>query len=238
MLSKSKKFIFIHAGKDGGTSIKKAMMSSNNPHGMKYVVGPHDSIQDYKITRYNLDKYFKFCFIRNPWDRLHSMYKWNIFSWNNTRNTWKKPGGRKYCLEQFKRFISQGSLDLTVLEKICDSDGVIQMDFIGRYCELQSDFNEVCSRMNVGPWNLPREKDLTSPDSETAKLLFQDREIVSDFREAYTLSHDRNSYDYDLIECVRKKYAREIEIFQWKFSDTETFKKCEPRRFNFKGVKV
>ena len=85
MISHSKKFIFIHIPKTGGSSIEivlKEFINENcNIMGENTYFYP--DIKHYTATellnRYGENKfndYLKFCVIRNPWDRLLSLYYW------------------------------------------------------------------------------------------------------------------------------------------------------------------
>ena len=86
MISHSKKFIFIHIPKTGGTSIEivlkgyiaeKYKIAGDNT----FFIGPdikHHTASEL-LERYGKKKfgeYLKFCVIRNPWDRLLSLFYW------------------------------------------------------------------------------------------------------------------------------------------------------------------
>jgi hypothetical protein len=83
MLITEPKIIFIHIEKNGGTSIEKSLLE-------KYT----DKVYPLKarhmtILKYNsickIDEYFKFCIIRDPIERIWSMYNYDI-----TNNIWKR----------------------------------------------------------------------------------------------------------------------------------------------------
>ena len=88
IISHDLKYMFIHFPKTGGTSIK--VLFANKPKDFKpNIIGeekvkaanlwPHSTISDgceyLKNNGYDPDEYFKFVFIRNPWDRMVSHYK-------------------------------------------------------------------------------------------------------------------------------------------------------------------
>jgi chondroitin 4-sulfotransferase 11 len=68
ILNKKYKFIFVHIQKNAGSSIKKSLLSFENSEQHKY----SHSFIDTEIG--NFEDHFKFCFVRNPWDRLVSWY--------------------------------------------------------------------------------------------------------------------------------------------------------------------
>ena len=63
------KFIFIHIQKTAGTSISNSLFQLD---GTKSVGNPHCFVNHVKVV--NPENYYKFCFVRNPWDRLVSWY--------------------------------------------------------------------------------------------------------------------------------------------------------------------
>jgi hypothetical protein len=75
MISHDKKFLVVHINKTGGTSIYEALM--------KYAAAPefrsnryfqnHLTLQQL-ISKQRSPDYLRFTFVRNPWDRLVSMY--------------------------------------------------------------------------------------------------------------------------------------------------------------------
>jgi hypothetical protein len=88
------------------------------------------------------NSYYKFCFERNPWDKVIS-----YFYWENRKN--------KY--ENLDDFLSR--------KKLCTDfhrysiDGNIAVDFVGRYENLMEDLTRVCDKLNI-PFDgwMPRDK--------------------------------------------------------------------------------
>ena len=114
IISHDLKYMFIHLPKTGGTSIRKTMIHNDifrvNTKGQCYKnkttiadcndpkvdtnIWSHSSLRDgvnyLKNKGYQPDEYFKFIFIRNPWDRMVSSYEYNIhYMFLNIKNfTW------------------------------------------------------------------------------------------------------------------------------------------------------
>src|SRR5690606_33093610 len=98
-------------------------------------------------------EYFKFAFVRNPWDRVVSMYKWHGF--------------HQIC--SFRSFVAHELTGWLWRNKhwfvrpqcdfVCDDDGRLLVDYVGRYETLQADFDVVCERLGLPPTPLPRVND-------------------------------------------------------------------------------
>ena len=85
MISHKYKFVFLHISKTAGTSVsdmlvpycetlpKRYSPDISSPY---YYHAPLSKMQEYIISQnLNYDDYFKFAFVRNPWDnRLVSLY--------------------------------------------------------------------------------------------------------------------------------------------------------------------
>ena len=73
MLSLDKNFLFIHIPKTGGKSIKDALALQCKSIVRTY---GYDLDKFDKVLKDNPGEYFRFCFVRNPWDRMVSSWKW------------------------------------------------------------------------------------------------------------------------------------------------------------------
>lgn len=138
------KAIQLHIGKTGGTSIEKAF-------GLKYgdivTLGKHDRPSD--IIKKNgqsiWDEYYKFSFVRNPWDRLVSMFFF--------RRDYRKMYPSNFPFEEFL---------FDWVEKNCNwqqycwfEDRMEEFDFIGRFENLEADFRHICEVIGAEGLELP-----------------------------------------------------------------------------------
>lgn len=87
--------------------------------------------------------YYKFCFVRNPWDRAISRYFWNIES----------IGSQETLDESLKNNNPNSNFDIYTI------DGQVAMDFVGKYEKLLTDLTAACKAVNI-PFDgwLPRAK--------------------------------------------------------------------------------
>ena len=98
------------------------------------------------------ETYFKFAFVRNPFDRFVS----TCFFLN--RGT---PNFENSALSFMKAALGRPRFRGRVLVKpqadlLTDDLGGIAMDFVGRYETLQASFDEICERIGIPSSNLPR----------------------------------------------------------------------------------
>lgn len=146
MISHTHRCIFVKVPKTAGTSVAVAL-------GCEHVERPHRNIReirhalesDAKLARCT-DEYFKFGFVRNPWDRVVSLY-------------FRKEGqtvGDQMPFDAFVDWIEYAS-DTCIhpsrhryqLDWFRSDDGDIAVDFIGKFENLERDFEYVCRRIGA-----------------------------------------------------------------------------------------
>ena len=134
-ISEELKTIFIHVPKNAGTSMEDMGFLGT-------VMTRHFGIDHYD-KQVDIDKYFKFAFVRNPYDRLRS-------------GICQHPlGGTRVTYKKFNEFIQKNKamLDKWIATKpqytfVC-IDGKVRVDFIGRFENLQRDWARVCNRLKI-----------------------------------------------------------------------------------------
>lgn len=155
MISHKYKFIFIHIQKTAGKSILNAFdINSGADH--RYA---SDQLIEYGQTIW--DSYFKFAFVRNPWDRLVSGYEYRKKGGNGSPNDLKRsklyPSTfYDFCL-QLDDFISlKDELMFSPQYKwIYDKHGKLMVDYIGRFENIDHDFGKICHKLNIHEYSLP-----------------------------------------------------------------------------------
>lgn len=164
-----KKILFIHIPKTGGTTIGNILHPNNKPlykdrlsKGKKYSdflegrehFAEHLNYDFYKEyargQMMNLEDFFVFTFVRNPYSRLYSGWKFIHREIQNGRALFQK---RKRVIgNSFEEFMDN-------FEKIEDPFKVIQLqshfvknsqcDFVGRYENFKEDLIKVCAKINI-----------------------------------------------------------------------------------------
>ena len=203
MICRKNKFIFVHIPKTGGTSIEKLFDDSFYGWDEKHCLWKqHCSIhQMQSVYGIDIDNYYKFSIIRNPWDRAVSDYKYwtrpcspfldflkstTLEDYLLIRNGYEKINHLRDTTGRADHFYAQYSF--------IETDGESQMNYIIRFENLQQDFNIVCNEIGLPKQQLPHCKKTK--------------------RKHYT-----EYYDNETREIVAEKYAKDIEYFGYRFGE-------------------
>ncbi len=207
LISDSRQFIFVHIRKAAGTSMVNALIPYTlaKPEGLgarlksrarlewdyqKYRFRKHEDILAAKkrMPAAVFSNYFKFAFVRNPWDRLVSEYEFIRKQTDHGRHS------RVMKLSSFADFIQMQSQrrDAYQLQMLSDKDGELLVDFVGRFENLDEDWQKVCKSANI-------------PHQPLAHI---NKTKHRDFREYY---------DHSSIDIVATYWADEIKLFKYKF---------------------
>lgn len=160
ILSGKHKFIFVHVPKTGGMSIKKALYqfsSKENQVANKYLIHKcsikkHDCALKLRdcIKPKIWKTYYKFAFVRNPFDWVVSFYHY-------IKKDKKDPRymlANKLNFKQFMHWFRSASPKKYPARKgqkhyLVDRDGSVLVDFIGRLENFNADFRGVCSKLGI-----------------------------------------------------------------------------------------
>lgn len=207
IISHSKKFIFIHIYKVAGTSISDALkkyealslnyfriyrfLSRNYPILFPNKFHRHITAGELKekLQPEIFDSYFKFAFVRNPWDWQVSLYYYML----------KRKDHHQYNIisqMNFEEYIQWVvSTDVNLQKDMLFSKKNEQLvDFIGKFENLEDDFMKVCQILGLKDTHLPHVN--KSPRHKTS------------YREYY------NEKTKDL---VYQAYRNDIELFDYEF---------------------
>jgi len=193
MINHNTKCLFIHIPRCAGSSMEKILTNND------YILNGHYHIRYQEHLNHNkqIKDYFKFTFVRNPYDKLVSEYFW----FKDQYNKWNDANTKKlYRDKTFKEFVTIFLSDEArgdhyhrftyhqMLEPVSD------ISFIGRYENLSEDFDIVCNTIGISQQTLTH---------------------------VYKTRHDHYSeyYDNETRELVACRYARDIERFKYKFED-------------------
>lgn len=200
-------FLFIHIHKTAGSSIRDALLALE---GSEFIAHNHTHLSWIDYDSYK--DYYKFSFVRNPWDRLVSWY-FGILKLKANNNFQKYI---KSCCSNFSQFLNCNevikekiccknevlsrlktnyykSISYNQLDYISDLDNKIIVDFIGKFENLNNDWNSLLKNLSIKNFNLS----------------FKNKGYHKNYKEYYANVSD--------IEKVRLMYKKDIDYFKYEF---------------------
>jgi hypothetical protein len=194
--------IFVHIPKAAGVSVCRALFGN--------LAGNHRSISNYQLifSKKDFDRYFKFTFIRNPWDRVFSAYNFlKKGGMNKIDKRWAEANIALY--ENFDDFVSIG-LQQPSIQKwrhfkpqsyflLVPYNRRLQVDFLGFFENIKNDFEYVANKLKMGDNAVLRRDNVSYPGHNF------------NYKEFYT---DKTR------KIVSKVYARDIDIFGYNFDNS------------------
>ena len=166
--------------------------------------------------------WFRFCFVRNTYDRLLSAYKPQVGNTWNEQYKWLKDeikkglgyplvDGTRESLVPFRDFVRY----LRVAKGAVLHDGhfnsqvgilmphLIPYDFIGRFEAFQSDFERVLNRLNAPPEILATVSEVKNATGKVHPAIAYDRELAGLAYDLYeadftNFGYDRDSWMYEV----------------------------------------
>lgn len=182
------RFIFIHINKTGGTSIAKAIGLPSRRH-----LFAQEIISIVGEERFR--KCFKFCVVRNPWDRVVSHYHYRLK--HNVTQLADKPISFKewvlccYGPQKNPTYFNDPKWFVPQIEWITDKNGNVATDYIIRFESLERDFLRVAQKIGL-------KKELPHLNA-TSK------------------AHYSRFYDDETREIVGNHFRADIERFNYSF---------------------
>lgn len=207
MISRQHHCIFVHIPRTGGASIENVIwpgerseadlwMGFVRPHYNKYQTGGLQHLYARHIRREVgediFHDFFKFAFVRNPWDRLVSQYSY-LERRPDLREFMQVPEGTPFSDYIQLAFDSGHVQAAPQADFIYGEDGELLVDFIGRFERLAQDAATVFERIGLDEASLP-----AANASQRAR----------DYR---------SYYDSASAQRVADLYARDIEKFNYRF---------------------
>lgn len=155
LISLQHKFIFVHIPRVAGVSITTALSRAIVGRDFRTDLGGTKHLTLLQLQRYmhrkgydwfDLNNFFKIGFVRNPWDRLVSLYHYL-----------QQSGVRKDLIfesfEHFVRKLDRGDCGVRKIHSmrmqrsfLVDEQNEIIADFIGRFENLEGDYRQISTR--------------------------------------------------------------------------------------------
>lgn len=96
------------------------------------------------MDREIFDSFFKFSFVRNPWD-------WQVSLYHYILDRPKNPGYEETKkMGSFRNFVfSREKLSFTQTSCLVDESGNLLVDFVGKFENLDQDFQSICHKVDI-----------------------------------------------------------------------------------------
>lgn len=199
LINQNRKFLFIHTYKVAGNSIRKALKGYDDlQHPLKKLLIPsalrnmnsHATAEEIKnqMGQEKFKQYFSFAFVRNPWDWQVSLYEYGLKDTGHHQHQLFKSFGN------FEKYIRWRVQEAPRLQKefVCDPNGDVIVDFVGRFENIDTDFNTVVNKLKIKNCRLPKTN--------------------STVRKPY-----REYYNEETKELINRAFADDIQFFNYTY---------------------
>ena len=196
LVSDQEQYVFYKIYKSGSSTISKILRSHTETSSLPYKkVLFKNSIEQLNTYHPNLDPYFKFAFVRNPWDRLVSLYSEKIVNHKKTIN--KIPYYKQFIGLSFESFLDRiiySDLETCIPHHRLQTHlmPLNKMNFIGKLENFNKDIRVVLDHLKI----------------KNCKIQHLNRSKHSHYFDYYN-----NRYK----KLVESKYAEDIENFNYSF---------------------
>ena len=212
LLNNHNKFIFFHLYKCGGTSLRDILKPHLSdimfPNKFQELGNAHSLPRDIREIYKNIDKielfdsYYKFTFVRNPFDWLLSIYYYILKNVNHNEHFIVKDMSLLQFLNYYVNDMrkSNENKDLghnkvtNLYEYVTDEKGNLLVDFIGRFENMENDMMLICQKLGLYFKDIP--------------LLNVNLGKEKDYRKYY---------DTESIDFVNENFKKDLDYFNYKF---------------------
>jgi len=206
IISKLHRFVFVAIPKTGTHSVRQALREQMGPDDMEQVAlfvdkslpfpelaklgHGHISLRELRphMSAEDFDGFFKFAFVRNPFDRYVSYCSFMT----RTNDAFERDPKAVMRHFLFKAPPLRHILFAPQYHFVTDKDGALLTDMIGRVEQMQESYDAICAKIGIAT------KELAKTNSSKR----------GDYR-AY--------YDQQLIDGIARLYARDLELFGYQF---------------------
>ena len=223
--------IFVHIPKAAGQSIEMFFMNrlnldrDNESHRQQLLLTDNDdpsrgteklshlSASEYVrcgyLSQQEFDQYYKFSFVRNPWARLVSEYRYRNFLSHRSfkdfvMNKLPEPGWD----DKYRHVMPQTQM-------LYDDNGRLLVDFVGKFEQLPLDFKKVCKHLGFSDCKLPH---INSSNKRSRELRRKTRNFLYQNKESDLLKYI-DFYDDETRDYVGNLYRADIRNFKYTFED-------------------
>jgi hypothetical protein len=157
------------------------------------------------LTAAEFNQLYKFSFVRNPWERIVSEYRYrNYFHHRSFRDFLLNRLPARSWDDKYRHIMPQYDL-------LHDEQGQLLVDFVGRFETLQSDFDQVCIQLGIKDSELPH-RNKSNKKSRNLKRSLRNWIYMNGENSKDTYLE---FYDAETIEIVGNLYRKDIDAFAY-----------------------
>jgi len=198
LISESHQFIFLAVAKTGTSSVEDALAPYRSPLTDRFNKHATCARLRRELPAGMWEQFFKFAFVRNPYDLMQSWYFYR------QREELADPNHPRHHLytgdKSFDEFIETFSKLGWVLNQVAwvappAMNLQIQLDYVGHYETLEEDYREICRRIGVPCTSLPKVRRSRNSAARAANLWnSHTRRLINDY-----FRHDFEVLGYDML---------------------------------------
>lgn len=147
IIDHDKKVIGVCVAKTGSTTLRRVFRHTKDPKPEIY----HMFLRDILSLDEHYQSYYKFGFVRNPYERIHSIYC--DFKWPPANHSWAKSLKRTKSFEDFVLNLEKRKyknyIHLQPQTDYLFVNGLLGVDFLGRYENYSQDVNKLLAKFNI-----------------------------------------------------------------------------------------
>lgn len=196
LISESHRFIFLAVPKTGTSSIENTLKPYRAAITRKFNKHATCSKLQRDLPSEMWDSYFKFAFVRNPYDLMQS---WYFYRQRKVLANPKHPRHHLYTgdisFETFIHSFAENELMLRQVDFIAPHGKGLQVDRVGKFETLDSDFSRICEHLQLSVEPLPVVRSSGNNRDAFKRWTPSARKIINEY-----FLEDFTTFDYELIE--------------------------------------
>lgn len=220
VISHEAKVIWQRVGKCASCSIKEHLDTHTSD--LK-VFEKKSQLKHIKKDCFN--EYYKFMFVRNPYERLVSAYRNKIEH--------KQPGQKIHAGRMVEEWLKEGISFSTFIERITSSEDILitnshwrpywkfketfghEFDFIGKVENFDTDFSTVCNSIGIPSKNIPH-KNMSLKGKKAWERRKKELKLNVPIIKPY---HYSEYYTDETRDLVKKTYAEDLKDFNYSYEN-------------------
>lgn len=229
MISHDFKCIFIHIPKAAGQSVEHFFLkkvgldwNSRSPLLLRKNDEPDagpgtlahmraaDYVKYHYISQELFEQYFKFSFVRNPWSRAVSTYKflgYNVFMSFET-----------FVFKHIPKLMKNKGWFIMPQYDMLYENGIKQVDFIGKFEQINIDFQKVCTHLGFTDTNLPHINKSRKQHLKGFKSILKQPGLVLNLGLKKIKSENYQDYYTEKTKLkIQEMYKKDVEQFEYEF---------------------